>query len=735
MQSLNWDYLDGVWYRNRIFDDVPALPDFNSDPERTTLGPFGYLATSTNNKLNLSLGNTECSIPCQHIHSSHILKNGKIVILTQRGSYRIYDDPYSGFNEYTLFTEGVQTASLNESGLVAVSLIGTLVCCRYGEEPHFSQAVPDALSLSFLAHSNEDFTVYVATTSGISVFTGKSVATYQLDIPPISILLSPNGKLLALLYSNSLQISPVGSPNSPLITHELLLQPRQIAWCANDLVGLTNESGLDLYGPTEANLHYDFVSPLIRTENDGLLIASPQNSPSFISRVSESAQRILLLGSTSPAAILMDALEAADQKSPKSTHLLSLINENLANATGDCISAACEEFDTDLQKKMLRAAKLGMNTLPYYDPDDFVSACDFTRVLYNLRTEGLAITYSEFLDYTFEFIVDLLLSQKKHYLAFRICEFLNEPNFKVLNHWAECKIKSQLPDSQLGIMEKLIGSGVDWFKLAKVAYTEGRTDLFKKLIALESDSFKKITLLYEIGNLPDMVSNADHDAQLDSILFTLFNLPESQVEFFKLINNHPNVIGVYKGLYSSLVGNLTEFMFQDDDKFGLAILDTGSALNVKQLSGLRKVYKDDMKLKSIKSELESEGLDVSNIQNNTDLLNLVIKESLEKAVKTFAGLFSNEEIEVAALNVLGSDPARFEELYQFALKNNVDFKSYTRWFLERNEKKQAARYLKLSNFTGREKIKMLILCEKKQDAEIEAEKIGDTELLQQIQSS
>ncbi|TID22579.1 hypothetical protein CANINC_003354 [Pichia inconspicua] len=735
MQSLNWDNLDGVWYRVRLFDDTPPLSNFNCDPDQTTLGPFGYVATSANNKLTLLLGSSEISIPCQYVYSTHILKNGKFVILTQKGSYRIYDDPYSGFNEFTLFTDGIQVASLTDSGIVAVSLNGTLVCCRYGEKPQFSHTVPDALALSFMALPNNNFIVYAATTSGISVFTNDSVSNYSLTIPPISIELSPNGKLLALLYTDKLQISPVGSPNSPLISHTLILQTRQIAWCANDLVGLTNESGLDLYGPSETTLHYDFVNSLIRTENDGLLIASPQFSPSFVSKVPESNQRILLLGSTAPAAILMDALEAADQKLPKSTHLLSMISEKLSTATDDCISAACDEFDTDLQKKLLRAAKLGMNTLPYYDPSDFVSACDFTRVLYNLRTEGLAITYSEFLDYSFDFIIDLLLSQRKHYLAFRICEFLNQPNFKVLNHWAECKIKSQLPDSQLGIMEKLVSPGIDWFRLAKVAYTEGRTDLFEQLIALESDSFKKVTLLYELDNLPTMVANSDRDGQLDPILFTLFHLPESQVEFFKLINNHQNVIGVYKELYSPLMGNLEDFMYQDDDKFGLAIINQSSALNFKQLDSLKKIFKDEVKLKTIKRELETEGLDVSNLGSNIDLLKLIIKRSLTQAIKLFTEIFSKEEIEIAALNVLGSEPSKFEELYQFAIKNNVDFKSYTRWFLERNEKKQAERYLKLSNFTGREKIKMLILCDLKHDAAIEAEKNGDLELLQQIHSA
>lgn len=732
MLSLGWDDLEGVWYRLCNFLDVPTYPEFSTDPEYTTLGPFGSIATSSNNKVTITSGSINNIIPCQHIYNTQILKDGKIAILTQKGSYRLYEDPKSGFNEYTLFTDGIQTASLNDWGIAAVSLGGDLMYAKYGEEAQVLHRVPNALALAFSASHDDQITVYAATTSGISIFTKDSSKTCDLNLPPINIALSPNGKLLALLYTNSLQISPISSPNVPLISHNLLLPSKQLAWCSNDLVAVTNNSGIDLYGPTTTDLHYDIPDSLIRTENDGLLIVSPSESPSFFSKVPIPTQRIFLLGSSEPACILMDALNAADSKSPKSRQLLSLISDNLSMATDDCISAACEELDPDLQKQLLRAAKLGMNTLSFYDPADFVSACDHIRVLNTLRMEGWAITYSQFIDYSFNTIIKTLLSQQKHYLALRICEFLNQPKYKVLNHWAECKIKSDVPDKQLGLMSKLKGMGIDWFNLAKVAYTEGRIEVFNELISKESDSFKKVQLLHEIGDLQGMVANADCDAQLDAILYTLFNLPESQIEFFKLINDHPNIIGVYKSLYSSLVGTLNDFMYQDDDKLGLAILNPSSALNLKQLGNLKQILKNELKVKSLKAELQSQGLDFSNCETTIDLLTTVVKFDLSQALKCFAGLVTKEEISVVVLNVLGAVPSRFEELYEFASKNNVDYNFYTRWFLKRNEKKQAIRYLKLSDFTGREKVKMLILCGLVGEAEAEAEREGDDLLVQQI---
>lgn len=698
MLSLDWDHLDGVYYYSRTFSDAPIAQDFPADPEFTSVGPCGIVSTASANTLAISFNNNNIAIPCNYIHSFRVLPTGQIVILTQTGVYRLYDDPYSGFNEHTLFTNGVQTATLTDTGIAAVSLTGDLLFAKYGNSPIHLGQLPNALYLA-LSISHTNTTVYAVTTTGISTFHSNTRQDYPFELPPLRIELSPNDKLLALLFADTLHIAPVATPTSPLVAHKLLLDSTQMKWCGNDLVALTNDTGLDLYGPV-SNIHYDFPAPqpLIRTETDGLLLVTPNAKAQYISRVSPSTERIFALGSTAPAATLYDA-SLADLKA---THLLALVTD-MSTAVSDCLVAATDAFDVDLQKSLLRAARVGMDYDNGIDRSEFVRVCDKLRIVNSLRVDSWLLKFGET---DIDLIVPLLTNFRKHYLAIRVCDILNIPDYTVLNHWAACRIKSDLPDDDLGLFEKLANKrGVQWLQLANVAHVEGRHGLVNSLLRHSSDTLGKAQMLASIGDHPAMITAVDKDATVDPIIFSLLNLQGSQVQFFKSINPTKNVVGVYKETYSSLTGDIQQFMFQDDDSLGSIALNPAM------------------------SQYAKPKVDINSV---TDL----ISADFQRAVHEYSKVLGDDLFTRLAIRILGNNPSRYDELHTYATQSSHEGSAYLTWFLKKGDRAQATRYLPLcTKYTGVERVKVLLLCGLVDDALSEAKRGSHTDLVTAIEAT
>ena len=63
-------------------------------------------------------------------------------------------------------------------------------------------------------------------------------------------------------------------------------------------------------------------------------------------------------GSSSPAAILYDAMEQFDRKSPKADEAVRSIKTDLADAVDTCVEAAGMEMDATWQKKLLKVSAI-----------------------------------------------------------------------------------------------------------------------------------------------------------------------------------------------------------------------------------------------------------------------------------------------------------------------------------------------------------------------------------------
>ena len=65
---------------------------------------------------------------------------------------------------------------------------------------------------------------------------------------------------------------------------------------------------------------------------------------------------IFKLGSTSPASVLLDAVDQLDKKSPKADENIQLIRPNLPDAVAACVQAAGQEYSTHWQKQNIKQA-------------------------------------------------------------------------------------------------------------------------------------------------------------------------------------------------------------------------------------------------------------------------------------------------------------------------------------------------------------------------------------------
>lgn len=79
-------------------------------------------------------------------------------------------------------------------------------------------------------------------------------------------------------------------------------------------------------------------------------------STDFRNLLLESSQDVFRPGSASPSAILFEAAELFEKKSPKADEYIRNIRADLTSAVDTCIDAAGREFEVYWQKKLLKVS-------------------------------------------------------------------------------------------------------------------------------------------------------------------------------------------------------------------------------------------------------------------------------------------------------------------------------------------------------------------------------------------
>lgn len=262
------------------------------------------------------------------------------------------------------------------------------------EPPHSWTVVPPQFTLS------RHVEVLIATGSTILVVDSKEATDQHLTQGPFTkMVVSPNGKLLALftLDGKLWVVSTDFQKNLSEYATKSKIPPQQLVWCGTDSVVLYWDKIVLMVGPFGDWIKYTYEDPIyLASEIDGVRIIS-NDKCELLQKVPASTEKIFKIGSTEPAAMLFDALDHYERKSPKADENIRSIKAELVEAVDSCIEAAGFEFQHQYQRSLLKAASFGKCFLENYNANNFVDMSQTIRVLNAVRfyDVGIPLTYAQ----------------------------------------------------------------------------------------------------------------------------------------------------------------------------------------------------------------------------------------------------------------------------------------------------------------------------------------------------
>ncbi|KAG0558247.1 hypothetical protein KC19_10G014100 [Ceratodon purpureus] len=409
------------------------------------------------------------------------------------------------------------------------------------DPPHCMAVVEPQYTLS------GNLEVLLAVGSSVLMVDAENVRNQMVDFGPIQkMTLSSNGNLLACFTHDGRLLVVYPDFSKSLLEHltESALPPEQLVWCGVDSVLLYWEEELVMVGPYGDAVRWAYDEPIVLIpECDGVRILS-NTFMEFLRRVPDSTVSIFKIGSTSPAAMLFDALEQFDKRSAKADENIRLISDKLPDAVGDCIDAAGHEFDISLQRTLLRAAAYGRAFCRKFDRDQFQDMCRTLRVLNAVRQFeiGIPLSIQQFKDLTAPVLIARLVNAHRHLLALRISEYLDLSKEVVLVHWACTKIiaSSDVPDSVLLelLLEKLKACpGISYATVAADAHRNGRQKLAALLLDYEPRASEQVPLLTSMGEGERALVKAIESGDTNLVYFSILHLWRQRPlpEFFRIV--------------------------------------------------------------------------------------------------------------------------------------------------------------------------------------------------------
>lgn len=368
--------------------------------------------------------------------------------------------------------------------------------------------------------------------------------------PVQKMVVSRNGKLLAL-FTHDGRLLVVSTDFSKIIFEyncESALPPEQLAWCGMDSVLLYWDDMLLMVGPYGDPVRYIYDEPTVLIpECDGVRILS-NTIMEFLQRVPDSTVSIFKIGSTSPAALLYDALDHFDRRSSKADENLRLIRSSLPEAVEACIDAAGHEFDVSRQRTLLRAASYGQTFCSQFQRDRLQEICKTLRVLNAVRHHeiGIPLSIQQYKVLTPSVLVGRLINSHNHLLALRISEYLGMNQEVVIMHWACTKITASLSIPDAALLEVLLDKlrlckGISYAAVASHADRNGRRKLAAMLVEHEPRSYKQVPLLLSIGEEDTALMKASESGDTDLVYLVLFHIWQKRpaLEFFGTIQARP----------------------------------------------------------------------------------------------------------------------------------------------------------------------------------------------------
>jgi hypothetical protein len=284
-----------------------------------------------------------------------------------------------------------------------------------------------------------------------------------------------------------------------------LSRPLDMIWCGDDAVVLLwRNSGVVMVGPFGDWINFPYYGPVyLVTEPDCCRIITSDRCE-VLQMLPAPIEAVRKIGSTDPAALMYDAMEAFEEGDPKSDDNICAIaaSEQLLPAVSTCILAATSEFDILRQQSFLKAASYGKAFYRNTDPSEFVNAALCLKVLNEVRRPeiGLPLTIQQYTRLTPDVLIRRLTIRNHHLLGIKICDLLKLKKDRVLVHWAYEKVRimsktsSTDEDIFVSIRRQLerYSEKISFSEIADAAHRMGRRVLAKMLLDLEPDPHNQV---------------------------------------------------------------------------------------------------------------------------------------------------------------------------------------------------------------------------------------------------
>ena len=438
----------------------------------------------------------------------------------------------------------------------------------------------------------------------------------------------------------------------------------------------------------------------------------------------DSAVNVFNIGSTASSALLFDAWEHFEKKSPKADENLRSIKGDLVLAIDECLEAAGSETNPYYQRALLKAASFGKCFVSNYDAGKFVNTARTIRVLNAVRHYeiGIPLTDIQYRRLSPEVLIDRLINRHQHLLAFRVSEYLGMKPDRILVHWACSKVKKADHDDRMvcqQIVAKL-GSqkGISYAEVAKTAYKVGRPELATMLLDYEPRAADQVPLLISMQEDERALVKAIESGDTDLVYLVITHLKRKHPlsDFFRLINDKPlasSLLEVYSRQQDREL--LKDFYYQADRKFDGATIVAREAYEAKDLAtrvrtlktsmslyqddkeqqATYKATEDQVKLLALQDELQKETKDQYLLLSLADTLyKLIVTGNLAKATKVKSD-FKVSDAKFWWLKVRGFGETRnWVEMEKLSKsKSPIGFTPFVEECLVKNAKSEALKYI------------------------------------------
>lgn len=403
------------------------------------------------------------------------------------------------------------------------------------ERPSSAMAIiPPALSRSGLLE------VLLGTQDGSLVVVDENGPEDQRLTLPSKITrmaVAPNGRFLAcFIQTGTVTVMSTAFTNKVLdFDTRTTSRPRQIAWCGEDCIVLYwKNMGMVLLGPYGDYVRLEYPNALVLVPEADSCRVLQTDVCELIQRVPAPTEAIFRIGSTDPAALLYDATLGFEDGEPNADDNIRSMegSASLVDAIQACVAAALSEFEPAKQQQFLRAASYGKAFCPSFDPEELVRTCKKLRVLNSVRDPkvGLPLTAQQYLRLTPQALVHRLVKRNMHFLALKICDYLQLRKDLVLVHWACEKIRTASPamrDEELRdlIHERLRTYGrVSYLEIANAADSANRRKLATMLLDLGASPIEQVPMLLAMQEDELAMQKATASGDSDLVQLVLLHL-------------------------------------------------------------------------------------------------------------------------------------------------------------------------------------------------------------------